>query len=62
MFSEYTGEFRVEPHGKGGTRMSFSVDITPRGPVPVLPLEWRIREDVPANLRGLKAAAEARRR
>jgi hypothetical protein len=61
MFSQYSGEFRVEPHG-AGTRLSFSVDITPRGPVPVMPLEWRIREDVPVNLRGLKAAAEARRR
>eukprot|EP00967_Tisochrysis_lutea_P045417 scaffold55165_cov35-Tisochrysis_lutea.AAC.3 len=60
MFSEYTGEFRLDPSVGKRTRLSFRVDITPRGPVPVLPLEWRIREDVPINLSGLKLAAEAR--
>ena len=34
------------------------VDITPKGLVPVPALEWRIREDVPINLRSVKVAAE----
>jgi hypothetical protein len=34
------------------------VGITPKGLVPVPALEWRIREDVPVNLRAVKAAAE----
>ena len=34
------------------------VFIRPNGPVPVLPLEWRIKEDVPTNLNAVKAAAE----
>merc|ERR1711862_991723 len=29
----------------------------PKGPVPVVALEWRIREDVPTNLRAVKKAA-----
>jgi len=60
MFSVYSGEFRVEPQGAGAL-LCFSVDVTPRGPVPVWPLEMRIQEDVPVNLVGLKAAAEARK-
>ena len=32
------------------------MDVRPKGPVPVAALEWRIREDVPTNLRAVKAA------
>jgi len=31
--------------------------VKPKGPVPVAALEWRIREDVPTNLRAVKRAA-----
>ena len=41
------------------TRLSYAVDITPKGVVPVPAIEWRIREDVPSNLQALKTAVEA---
>ena len=40
------------------TKLSYRVNITPRGLVPVPALEWRIREDVPVNLRAVKKSAE----
>ena len=43
------------------SKLSYRVNITPRGLVPVPALEWRIREDVPVNLRAVKAASERRR-
>mmetsp|Transcript_21552 Transcript_21552/g.69565 ORF Transcript_21552/g.69565 Transcript_21552/m.69565 type:complete len:232 (-) Transcript_21552:34-729(-) len=70
MFGAFEGEWRVQPYSRtrarGGssdafeytTRLSYKVDITPRGLVPVPALEWRIREDVPLNLRAVRAAAE----
>lgn len=61
MFDVFTGEWRLEPLEPGGstsTRLSYRVDITPKGMVPVLPLEWRIREDVPLNLNALKRTVE----
>ena len=41
---------------EGTTRLLYEVLIQPNGPVPVLPLEWRIREDVPTNLKSVKLA------
>lgn len=35
------------------------VNIKPKGPVPVLALEWQISNEVPNNLKGLKRAAES---
>merc|ERR1711998_118425 len=40
------------------TLLTYSVFIRPKGPVPILALEWRIREDVPINLIAVKTAAE----
>jgi len=40
------------------TKLIYSVNVTPRGMVPVPALEWRIKEDVPANLRAVKVAVE----
>lgn len=64
FFSEFDGEWKVKtvPHPDGlkdvpCTKVSYIVDVRPRGPVPVAPLEWRIREDVPTNLRAVKKAA-----
>lgn len=34
------------------------VNVKPKGPVPVGALEWRIKEDVPTNLRAVKVASE----
>jgi hypothetical protein len=61
FFSVFDGEWKVKeqlgPDGEVETNVSYSVDVRPKGPVPVAALEWRIREDVPTNLRAVKAAA-----
>jgi len=36
------------------TKLSFDVFIEPRGRVPITLLEWRMREDIPTNLRGIE--------
>jgi len=58
FFSVFDGEWSVtgSPDGKS-TTLNYVVDVRPRGPVPVAALEWRIREDVPINLRAVKKAA-----
>mmetsp|Transcript_9826 Transcript_9826/g.16195 ORF Transcript_9826/g.16195 Transcript_9826/m.16195 type:complete len:450 (-) Transcript_9826:201-1550(-) len=40
------------------TKLTYSVFVKPRGPVPVIALEWRIKEDVPVNLWAVKLASE----
>ena len=45
-------------NGDQQTKLIYSVFIRPKGPVPILALEWRIREDVPINLIAVKTAAE----
>lgn len=58
FFSEFDGEWCVKATDDGlGTTVRYVVDVRPRGPVPVVALEWRIREDVPTNLRAVKNAA-----
>jgi hypothetical protein len=61
FFSEFDGEWRVKeqngPDGQPETVVTYMVDVRPKGPVPVGALEWRIREDVPTNLRAVKAAS-----
>lgn len=60
FFSVFDGVWRVQEvlgaDGNVETLCSYSVDVRPKGPVPVAALEWRIREDVPTNLRAVKAA------
>ena len=63
FFSEFDGTWRVvqmpdNPFtGESETTVSYTVEVRPKGPVPVAALEWRIREDVPTNLRAVKKAA-----
>ena len=61
FFSEFDGTWKVQEQvnamGKIESIVSYAVEVRPRGPVPVAALEWRIREDVPTNLRAVKAAA-----
>jgi hypothetical protein len=61
FFSEFDGEWSasemVGENGEQLTKLSYVVDVRPKGPVPVAALEWRIREDVPTNLRAVKRAA-----
>lgn len=71
FFSEFDGKWQLQAHSrrlKPGTtdeylyktKLFYEVFIRPNGPVPVLPLEWRIREDVPSNLLAVKEASERR--
>ena len=61
FFSEFDGEWKAKeqigPDGQIETAVYYVVDVRPKGPVPVAALEWRIREDVPTNLRAVKAAS-----
>jgi Polyketide cyclase / dehydrase and lipid transport len=63
FFREFDGEWKVQERmndvGEVETLLSYVVDVRPKGPVPVAALEWRIREDVPTNLRAVKKAAMA---
>lgn len=38
--------------------LTYTVSVKPKGVVPVIALEWRIKEDVPTNLIAMKIAAE----
>eukprot|EP00545_Synedropsis_sp_CCMP1620_P013818 CAMPEP_0119027328 /NCGR_PEP_ID=MMETSP1176-20130426/36899_1 /TAXON_ID=265551 /ORGANISM="Synedropsis recta cf, Strain CCMP1620" /LENGTH=337 /DNA_ID=CAMNT_0006983221 /DNA_START=92 /DNA_END=1102 /DNA_ORIENTATION=+ len=61
FFSEFDGEWSASAltgdNGEQFTTLSYVVDVRPKGPVPVAALEWRIREDVPTNLRAVKRAS-----
>jgi len=63
FFSVFDGEWKVSPTtdpedpSKPASLVEYVVDVRPRGPVPVQALEWRIREDVPTNLRAVKVAS-----
>ncbi len=61
FFNAFDGEWKAEERmgadGLPETKLSYVVDVRPKGPVPVAALEWRIREDVPTNLRAVKRSA-----
>jgi Polyketide cyclase / dehydrase and lipid transport len=62
FFREFDGTWKVQEYLNPETSLietllSYVVDVRPKGPVPVAALEWRIREDVPTNLRAVKRAA-----
>ncbi len=69
MFSAFDGSWTVGAHSremlsngkmKVRSQLTYSVLVKPRGPVPVAALEWRIKEDVPVNLKAVKKAVEAK--
>ncbi len=63
MFRDFSGEWRIQFYSRikpqagqnlgysYSTKLFYMVNVIPKGPVPVGALEWRIREDVPTNLR-----------
>eukprot|EP00903_Cladosiphon_okamuranus_P011912 g11188.t1 len=71
MFNEFDGEWRMQfnsrkqtngpqgPDYQYTTKLFYMVHIRPKGPVPVLALEWQISNEVPNNLAALKKAAES---
>lgn len=54
IINKATGSFRY----KYKTLLTYTVLVRPKGLVPAIALEWRIREDVPVNLLAVKQAAE----
>ena len=72
MFSEFDGTWSIRYHSRFKeydaalndfiyrykTLLTYSVTVKPKGPVPVIALEWRIKEDVPINLIAMKVASE----
>jgi hypothetical protein len=63
MFSSFDGTWSVKSLGQSGqsdpkTELTYSVFVKPKGPVPVIALEWQIKSEVPVNLLAVKAAAE----
>lgn len=48
-----------QPVRRERSLLTYSVYVKPKGIVPVLALEWRIKEDIPINLQAVKIAAEA---
>ena len=44
-------------YGSSRQKSEYTVGVRPCGPVPIQVLEWRIREDVPTNLRVVKAVS-----
>ena len=68
MFTTFDGSWQVRPQESGRsnnggsqgekTVLTYTVLVRPKGPVPVVALEWRIKEDVPVNLLAVQAAAE----
>jgi len=73
MFAAFDGEWRLQPYSRVRskttpgkydytTKLSYQVNITPKGLVPVPALEWRIREDVPVNLLAVRDAAQRLKR
>ena len=71
MFSAFEGTWAMRYHTRHrklnektqqytytySTLLIYTVLVKPKGIVPVMALEWRIREDVPSNLRAVKIAA-----
>jgi hypothetical protein len=66
MFNDFSGEWRLQCYSRirtncsegddeeeftYSTKLFYMVTVKPKGPVPVAALEWRIKEDVPINLR-----------
>lgn len=72
MFASFDGSWTLKYHSRTKkldpvtgqynyaykTLLTYSVFVRPKGLVPVIALEWRIREDVPVNLLAVKSAAE----
>ena len=72
MFSSFDGNWSIRYHSRARqydtvskafvfrykTMLTYCVTVKPKGPVPVIALEWRIKEDVPINLMAMKVAAE----
>ena len=57
FFNQFDGSWRIERLTESRTMVTYTVDVRPKGPVPVAALEWRIKEDVPSNMMSVDEAA-----
>ncbi|KAA8496407.1 hypothetical protein FVE85_0136 [Porphyridium purpureum] len=58
-FKRFEGVWFLTKINDRFTKLNYEVLISPKGFVPVSAVEWRIKEDVPANLLAVKRACEA---
>lgn len=61
-FKLFHGTWRLERVSHAVTALFYDVTLSPLGLVPVRAIEWRISEDVPANMRAVKQICERRHR
>lgn len=61
-FRQFDGLWRMEKMATNKTALCYSVNIMPKGIVPVRAIEWRISEDVPGNMDAVREECERRRR
>ncbi|EJK62105.1 hypothetical protein THAOC_17296 [Thalassiosira oceanica] len=57
FFQQFDGSWTIERLAESRTMVTYTVDVRPKGPVPVSALEWRIKEDVPSNMMSVGKAA-----
>mmetsp|Transcript_9288 Transcript_9288/g.27966 ORF Transcript_9288/g.27966 Transcript_9288/m.27966 type:complete len:231 (+) Transcript_9288:223-915(+) len=59
-FKVFNGVWKLKSLQNGtATNLRYEVEIVPRGFVPVQMVEWRIKEDIPTNLKSVKAKSES---
>lgn len=57
-FDVFEGSWLLYPLRRNWTHLVYQVTVQPKRFVPVQAVEWRIREDVPSNLRSIKNYVE----
>ncbi|RYY84606.1 hypothetical protein EON63_08925 [archaeon] len=58
VFDSFDGIWQLTSLGPDRTQLLYRVYVRPRYVVPVMALEWRIKEDIPLNLYAVKLASE----
>lgn len=61
-FKAFHGVWKLDAVSPSETALYYDVSVSPKGLVPVRAIEWRISEDVPANMDAVKRICESRYR
>lgn len=61
-FKAFDGVWKIDSIDDNTCALYYHVTVSPRGLVPVRAIEWRISEDVPANMAAVKRICETRHR
>ncbi len=61
-FKAFHGVWKLDAVSSTETALYYDVTVSPKGLVPVRAIEWRISEDVPANMAAVKRVCESRHR